>query len=97
MCEITVSGAPFTELSATGVTKALGLTSIASKLGFTAANTIVFGDNQNDLPMFEWAGQSVAMGNATEELKAVASAITLSNREHGVAHFLSQQMDAGLL
>ena len=40
---------------------------------------------ENDLEMFHAAGFSVAMGNAAEAVKQVASAVTLSNDEDGFA------------
>jgi len=97
LCEITTSGAPFLELSAAGVHKGSGLDKLASLLGFTAADTIAFGDNHNDLPMFHWAGTAVAMGNALDEVKSQANAITLCNAEHGVAYYLEKLIDAGKL
>lgn len=54
------------------------------------ANTIGFGDNYNDVPLFEAVGFGVAMGNARSELKAIANAETLTNKEHGVARFLNE-------
>ena len=97
LCEITTSGAPFIEITAHGSHKASGLAKTASMLGFTAADTIVFGDNHNDLSMFRWAGHTVAMGNAIDELRAEANAVTLSNTEHGVAHYLEKLLMAGKL
>jgi len=95
--EITTSGAPFVEITATGAHKGAGLEKTAKMLGFSAADTIVFGDNHNDLPMFKWAGHAVAMGNALDEVKAQAQSITLSNKEHGVAHYLEKMLSAGTL
>ena len=43
-------------------------------------------DNLNDKSMIERAGVSVAMGNAVDEIKALAKHITLKNTEDGVAH-----------
>ena len=40
---------------------------------------------ENDRTMFEAAGLAVAMGNADEEIKAMADDVTLSNDEDGVA------------
>lgn len=96
-CVITTSGAPFIEVTAPGSDKATGLDKTAAMLGFTAADAIVFGDNYNDLSMFDWAGYSVAMGNAPEAVKARANAVTLNNTEHGVAHYLEKLLDAGKL
>ncbi|MES2692577.1 MAG: HAD-IIB family hydrolase, partial [Verrucomicrobiota bacterium] len=53
------------ELLPIGVTKASGLQTLAQHLGVRAEQTVVFGDADNDLPMFEWAGESVAMPHGT--------------------------------
>ena len=97
LCEITTSGAPFIEITAQGADKASGLAKTATMLGFTAGDTIVFGDNHNDLPMFRWAGHAVAMGNAIDAVKAEAHAVTLPNNEHGVAHYLEKLLVTGKL
>ena len=39
----------------------------------------------NDLAMLEWAGHSVAMGNAHPSVLAAVHEVTLSNDEDGVA------------
>jgi hydroxymethylpyrimidine pyrophosphatase-like HAD family hydrolase len=46
---------------------------------------MAFGDAQNDISMLDFAGCGVAMGNACEELKAMADEITASNNEDGIA------------
>ena len=48
------------------------------------------GDNYNDLGMLRLAGTSVAMGNAPEDIKAVASYVTRTNNEDGVAYALEE-------
>jgi hydroxymethylpyrimidine pyrophosphatase-like HAD family hydrolase len=55
-------------------------------LGVDLADTIAIGDQANDLAMFARAGRSIAMGNATDAVKAKADAVTLSNNDSGVAH-----------
>jgi Cof subfamily protein (haloacid dehalogenase superfamily) len=47
-------------------------------------NTFAFGDDNNDLPVFEIAGFPIAMENATEKLKLKAKWVTKSNHENGV-------------
>lgn len=44
----------------------------------------------NDLDMFKVVGYSVAMENASENIKKVVDEITLSNDEDGVAIFLDK-------
>jgi len=95
--EISTSGVPFIEITAPDAHKASGLEKMSAMLGFTAADTIVFGDNNNDLPMFRWAGHAVAMDNALDDVKACAHAVTLSNTEHGVAHYLEKLLRTGIL
>lgn len=90
--EVSSSGAPFVELTARGVDKASGLARVAADLGFTAASIVAFGDNQNDLPMLNWAGVGVAMGNALPDVKAIADTHTLSNVDEGVADYLERQL-----
>ena len=46
---------------------------------------IAFGDAQNDKTMIKYVGTGVAMANASDELKAVADEITLSNNDDGIA------------
>ncbi|GAA4858906.1 HAD family hydrolase [Kitasatospora terrestris] len=87
---ITVAGAGVVEVLPLGLTKATGLSLAARRLGATAAGTIAFGDMPNDVPMFGWAGYGVAMGNAHEELKAVADELTVGNDEDGVAVVLER-------
>lgn len=48
------------------------------------------GDEVNDLLMFRHSGLSIAMGNATEEVRRQATCVTLSNEEDGFAHAIEQ-------
>jgi hydroxymethylpyrimidine pyrophosphatase-like HAD family hydrolase len=43
------------------------------------------GDMQNDVLMFRKSGLSIAMGNATDDVKAQASTVTESNENEGFA------------
>jgi Cof subfamily protein (haloacid dehalogenase superfamily) len=49
------------ELMPHTVTKANGLTRLTAHLGLTAADVVAFGDGENDIAMFQWAGASIAM------------------------------------
>ncbi|MGC3658067.1 HAD hydrolase family protein, partial [Enterococcus faecalis] len=44
-----------------------------------------FGDGHNDYTMLEWAGTGIAMDNAVDELKSIATEVTLSNDNDGIA------------
>ncbi len=57
----------------------------AKSLGIKQEEIICIGDGMNDITMIKMAGLGVAMGNACEELKAVANFVTKTNDEDGVA------------
>ncbi|MUK87473.1 sugar-phosphatase [Ornithinibacillus sp. L9] len=59
---------------------------LAEELGIKQEEVMCIGDNGNDLPMIEYAGCSVAMGNAISEVKAAADFQTRTNNESGVAY-----------
>ena len=61
-------------------------------MGYKKEEMMAFGDAQNDRSMIEYVGCGVAMGNASDELKAVADEITLSNDEDGIAASLLKHM-----
>ena len=46
------------------------------------------GDSLNDIAMIREAGLGVAMGNAQEEVKTAANAVTVTNNEDAVAHLI---------
>ena len=50
--------------------------------------TIVFGDSNNDLAMFEYAAVKVAMGNGSEKIKALADHITQDMFHYGIRNGL---------
>lgn len=52
--------------------------------GMTIENTIMMGDSGNDIEAFQSDGKAVAMGNATEEIKNLATEITLDNDHDGI-------------
>ncbi|WP_375457703.1 HAD family hydrolase [uncultured Enterovirga sp.] len=58
---------------------------IARHAGVDPSEVAVLGDMANDLPMFDVAGFSIAMGNASAEVKARASAVTDANDADGWA------------
>jgi len=51
---------------------------------------VAFGDMPNDVPMLQWAGLGVAMGNAHPEAAAAADEVTASNTDDGVARVLER-------
>lgn len=73
-------------------TKGEALKVLLSTLNISEKNIVVFGDNYNDLSMFEVAHYSVAMENASIDVKNKANFITISNEENGVSYFLKKHL-----
>ena len=78
------------EISSATATKGSSLLAFASGLGIGPDQIMACGDTMNDETMLEAAGLAVAMGNADEEIKALADYITLSNDEDGVAYAIEK-------
>ena len=75
----------FLEFFSSRASKANAIAKLCEMYGITPDEVVVFGDAPNDLPMIEFAGLGVAMGNADECVKAVADMTTVTNDEDGVA------------
>jgi Cof subfamily protein (haloacid dehalogenase superfamily) len=78
----------FLEFASPEVTKGSGLAFLAEQLGFTAAETVGFGDGENDVELLEWAGYGVAVENAHERVLAVADFVCPPCDEEGVAQVI---------
>lgn len=81
------------EYTSLGIDKGAALREAMAKLGIKPEECIAFGDAENDIPMLEYAGIGVAMGNAQDGVKAIADEITLSNEEDGIAHSLYRHIE----
>jgi hypothetical protein len=55
-----------------------------------AERVFAIGDSRSDVPMLRWAGVGVAMGNASDDVKASADYVAGTNAEDGVAHALER-------
>ena len=71
--------------------KAHGLRALAQGAGVALAAATVFGDEVNDIPMFELAGRGVAVENAIDDLKRIAHEIIGPHHGDSVVRYL---MDA---
>lgn len=69
-----------------GVSKASGIHFLLEQLGLSVEASLAFGDEENDLEMFSAVGTAIAMGNATEALKANADFITKEVWNDGIYH-----------
>lgn len=71
------------EIFAAGVSKASAIKRLAERVG--AERVTVYGDNLNDLPMFEVADEAVAVANAMPEVLAKADRVIGPNSTSAVA------------
>jgi len=58
---------------------------LSKHLGVPAAEIATIGDQPTDVPMFKLSGLSIAMGNASDQVKAQASVATDSYNDEGFA------------
>ena len=80
----------YLEIMNPAATKAKAIQFMAQHLGINAKQVIAFGDNFNDLDMLQYAGLSIAMGNAPDAIKQVAKEVTATNNEDGIALVLNR-------
>ena len=79
------SQAYYLDVTPPNVDKGTFVMALSQWLGVPTAAIAVLGDMENDLAMFRQAGLSIAMGNASEDVKRQATHVTKSNDEDGFA------------
>lgn len=73
-----------------GANKGDALDLVLHRLGITRQYVMAIGDDVNDIPMFTRAQISIAMSNAPEQVKEMATVVAPSNDEEGVAWALRE-------
>ena len=79
----------FLEAYSSEASKANGIKYLSKYIEYS--KVICFGDNLNDIPMFELANEAYATANATEEIKKIATDVIGSCEDNGVAEFLADR------
>jgi Cof subfamily protein (haloacid dehalogenase superfamily) len=87
---VTFSLPYYLEAYSPNINKGIILEKIGLYYGIKKEEMIAMGDGENDIPMIEYAGMGIAMGNAVQALKDKANYITLTNIEDGVAYALKK-------
>jgi Cof subfamily protein (haloacid dehalogenase superfamily) len=75
----------YLDVTPPGYDKGTFVQTMARHQGISTQAIATIGDMQNDLPMFRTSGISIAMGNATDDVKSLATHVTSSNEEEGFA------------
>ena len=71
--------------------KSNGIHELAQKLGIKDDEVMIFGDQGNDMSMFEnFDFKKIAMGNAIEAIKEKADFVTKTNDEAGIAYAINK-------
>ena len=78
------------EYTMSGTTKAMGLRFLADLLDVPMECTLACGDTANDADIMQAAAIGVAMGNAGNDIKAIADFVTKSNNDSGVAYAIEK-------
>jgi Cof subfamily protein (haloacid dehalogenase superfamily) len=75
----------YLDVTPPGCDKGTFVQAIARRQGISTDAVATIGDMQNDLAMFKVSGVSIAMGNATDDVKKLATHVTTSNEDEGFA------------
>ena len=87
---VTFSKRNYLEILPVGVNKAKAVAALSKFLSVDRSEVAAIGDGLNDLEMLSEAGFSIAMGNASDRVKAVADLVVGSNNEAGVAQAVNE-------
>lgn len=67
--------------------KGVGVEAMLNYYGFDRSEAIAFGDGDNDIEMLETVGCGVAMGNASDNVKAIADDVCGDVADDGIYHY----------
>ena len=87
------SKATYLEIAPKVISKASALKLLLHELyAIEMQEVIAFGDNYNDIELLQAVGLGIAVANAREEVKAVASEITGDSKQDGVAQAIQKHL-----
>jgi len=85
----------YLDVTPPGFDKGTLVLALSQRLKIPTDEIVTLGDMENDLAMFRRSGFSIAMGNASEEVKRQAHAVTLPNDADGFAAAIDRYVLAG--
>ncbi|WP_124057874.1 Cof-type HAD-IIB family hydrolase [Vaginisenegalia massiliensis] len=91
-CSMVRSKDVIIEFFALGVNKGQAVADLADYLHIPAEQVMTIGDQLNDIEMLQYAGYSVAMGNAQPMVKAAAKYVTGTNDQAGVSQAINKHI-----
>ena len=94
---ITKSLETFCEILNPNSGKEKALSWLCAQLGVNEANTLVFGNGYNDVPMLNWAGCGVAISGSVKEALDVCDKVAPPIEQDGVAQVIEAFLDEGAI
>ncbi|MBI2830118.1 MAG: HAD family phosphatase [Chloroflexi bacterium] len=82
----------FINLIHPAASKGTALRALVAHLKISLDDVVAVGDGTNDIPLLSLAGTSIAMGNAPDEVKAIADYVTLDVDQNGLAAAVEKVM-----
>jgi len=73
--------------------KSKAVAKLAQRWNIDKSEIVAFGDDVNDLDLLEYCGIGVAMGNAVDEVKAIANQVCDTNENDGIAKWLEENLN----
>lgn len=80
------------DINLRGVSKGNSISWLCDDLGVEKSETLGFGDGSNDISMFSSVGKSVAVGNASDGVKAQADDVSLSCKDGGIYKYIENNI-----
>lgn len=77
-------------INSTGIDKGTGFTKIMKKLSISRDDVIAIGDSATDIPLFKVAKTSIALGNASDQVKSEATMVMSAKAGDGVLEALDK-------
>lgn len=77
-------------INSSGINKGTGFTKIMERLSISSDDVIAIGDSATDIPLFKVAKTSVALGNASDQVKSEANMVVSAKAGDGVLEALDK-------
>ena len=91
LCKVSSNSNKFIDCDNIGINKEVAINYLVKTTNIDPNKIYVFGDSNNDLPMFKKYKNSVAMGNAIADLKTIAKYTIEDHNTPGIANFLQKE------
>lgn len=88
----TVANGNLVQIMSKNATKWNGICAMLEALNISKAETVYYGDDNDDIEPIQMCGTGVAVANALETVISEADYVTGSNDEDGVAHFIEENV-----